>query len=67
MATWSHGQFFLVKSAFTYLSHGVQPADVQKPQVLTGFKVIMIVQHDPPSTIIRCICEAGKDRNQGDR
>src|SRR6202022_4213904 len=34
-----------------YLCHGVQPPEVQKPQVLTGFRAIMIVQHDPPSTI----------------
>jgi len=40
----------------------------QKPQLLTGFRATMIVQHDPPSTItIRCICEAGKDRTQGAR
>ncbi len=59
---------FLVVSVFTYLCHGVQPAGVQKPQLLTGFSVIMIVQHDPLSTIVsRCICEAGKDRTQGAR
>jgi len=58
----------LVVLVFTYLCHGVQPAGVQKPQLLTGFRVIMIVQHDPPSTItIRCICDAGKDRTQGAR
>jgi hypothetical protein len=63
-ATWNHGRFF---SSFAYLCHGAQPAVLQKPQVLTGFKVIMIVQHDPPSTIILCMCEAGNVRNQGAR
>lgn len=59
---------FLGASVFTYLCHGVQPAGVQKPQLLTGLSVIMIVQHDPLSTIVsRCICEAGKDRTQGAR
>jgi hypothetical protein len=56
------GEILSVMSLFTYSCHGVRPAEVQKPQVLTGFRVIMIVQRNPPSTMtIRCICEAEKD------
>jgi hypothetical protein len=68
MTSWNYGQLFLVIRFFRYSSHGLQPAEVQKPQVLTGLRVTAIVQHDPPSTITRrCICEAGKDRTQGAR
>src|SRR5438270_1185257 len=53
IGTWNHDRWFPVVRVFRYSSHGFQPARVQKPQVLTGLRVIAIVQQELPPTMTR--------------